>query len=128
MKNFSLFETRNPADANAPRTRGVAVTSTDTYYSGKASGSVELSFQLSWTGNPTGAFTVQGSDKDQPDESSDTGWFTITPTQVPDNPAGSAAATSGRVNDFNCKWKRLKYVNASGDGVLSGDCSVGEQM
>ena len=127
MKNFSLFVTKSASDANAPLTRGVAVSSTNTYYSKMASGAVYLSLQLAWTGTPTGAFTIQGSDKDQPDETSDTDWFTITATQVPADPAGSASGTTGRVNQFNCKWKRVKYVNASGSGVLSGDASVGEQ-
>lgn len=125
MKNFSLFNTKSDND---PMTRGVAVSSTNTYYSGKISGSVELSLQLSWTGTPTGTFTVQGSDKAEPDVTTDTDWYTITPTTAPSNPAGSASSTFGRVNDFNCKWKRVKYVNASGSGVLSGDASVGEQM
>lgn len=126
MKNFSLFNTTSATDANAPMTRGVAVSSTNTYYSAKASGSWELSFQLSWTGTPTGAITVWGSDKDQPDESSDADWFAITASPAPANPAGGASSTHGEVNDVNCKWKRLKYVNASGSGTLSGDCSVGQ--
>ena len=125
MKNFSLFITKNDND---PATRGVAVSGTDTYYSKKCSGAVELSLQLEWTGDPTGAFTIQGSDKAEPDETTDTDWYTIAATQDPTDPAGSASSTSGRVNDFNCRWKRVKYVNASGSGTLSGDASVGEQM
>lgn len=127
-KNFSLFNALTSTGAAAHYTRGVAVSSTNTYYSSKISGSAYLSLQLAWTGTPTGTFTVQGSDKVAPVESTDTDWFTITPTQAPANPAGSATATSGRVNEFNCLWKRVKYVNASGTGTLTGDASVGEQM
>jgi hypothetical protein len=128
MKNHALFVTQSATDANAPATRGVAVSSTNTYYSKKVSGSNYLSGQMAWTGTPTGTFTVWGSDKAEPNEATDADWFSITPTQAPANPAGAAAGTSFRVNEFNCKWKRVKYVNASGSGVLSGDASVGEQF
>jgi hypothetical protein len=128
MKNFSLFNTSDPADSAAPLARGVAVSSTNTYYSKKASGSMELSLQMEWTGTPTGAITIQGSNRAEPDETTDDDWFTITPTTAPASPAGSASATFGEVNDVNCKWKRVKYVNASGSGTLSGDAAVGEQM
>lgn len=127
-KNFSLFNTLTSTGAAAHYTRGVAVSSTNTYYSQKISGSAYLSLQLSWTGTPTGVFTVWGSDKLEPNEANDTDWYAITPTQAPTNPAGAAASTSGRVNEFNCLWKRVKYVNASGTGTLSGDASVGEQF
>lgn len=123
MKNFSLFNTKS---GNAPMTRGVAVSSTNTYYSAKISESWELSFTLSWTGTPTGVLTVWGSDVDQPNEANDADWFSITASPAPANPAGGAASTHGAVNDVNCKWKRVKYVNASGSGVLSGDASRGE--
>lgn len=128
MKSFSLFNTTSNTDANAPMTRGVAVSSTNVYYSGLISGSVELSLQLAWTGDPTGTIVIQGSNKQEPDVTSDDDWFDITPTDAPDNPAGSAADTSATVNDVNCKFKRVKYTNASGSGVLSGDAAVGKQM
>lgn len=124
MKNHSLFVTQ--AD-NAPATRGVAVSSTDTYYSKKISGSLYLSFSLDWTGTPTGAFTVQGSNKAEPDEATDDDWYTITADTDPTDPAGSASSTAGVVKEHNSKWKRIKYVNASGSGILSGDASVGQQ-
>jgi len=127
-KNFSLFNTLSSTGAAAHYTRGVAVSSTNTYYSSKISGSLYLSLQLAWTGTPTGTFTVQGSDKAEPNEANDTDWYSITPTGAPTNPAGSASSTSGRVNEFNCLWKRVKYVNSSGSGTLTGDATVGEQM
>lgn len=127
-KNFSLFNTLSSTGAAAHLTRGVAVSSTNTYYSQKISGSAYLSIQLSWTGTPTGTFTVWGSDKLEPNEANDSDWFAITPTQAPGNPAGSASSTTGRVNEFNSLWKRVKYVNASGSGTLTGDASVGEQF
>ncbi len=127
-KNHELFLTLSSTGAAAHLTSGVAVSATNTYYSAKISGSNYLSLQLAWTGTPTGTFTVQGSDKEIPNEASDTDWYSITPTQAPSNPAGSAAATSGRVNEFNSRWKRIKYVNASGSGTLTGYAAVGEQM
>lgn len=127
MKNHALFVTQSTTDANAPATRGVAVSDTDTYYSAKISGANYLSLQMSWTGDPEGAFTIQGSDVREPDETSDDDWYEITPTDAPDAPAGTPSSTSARVNEVNCNWKRVKYVNAAGSGVLSGDASVGAQ-
>jgi hypothetical protein len=127
MKNFSLFNTIGTGAA-AGMSRGVAVSGTSTYYSQMISGADICSFTMYWTGTPTGAFTLQGSDKDRPDETNDNDWFTITPTKAPTAPAGSASSSNGTVVDTNCKFKRIKYVNASGSGVLSGDISVGEQF
>lgn len=128
MKNFSAFNTLSSTGAAAHLTRGVTVSGTNTYYSQKASGSDILSYAVQWTGTPTGVFTLWGSDKKEPDESNDNDWYPITPTQAPTNPAGSASSSSGRAVDFNCPWKRIKYVNASGTGLLTGDISVGEQF
>lgn len=122
MKAHSLFVT---LAGNAPQTEGVAVSSTSTYYSKKISGSNTCSITLQWTGTPTGAFTLWGSNKNEPNEASDADWYSITDSLA--NPAGSASSTQEDYVDKNCKWKRVKYVNASGSGVLYGQVGVGEQ-
>lgn len=115
---YKLFISSTTGDHNAPKTNGVAVSSTTTYYSKMwgGFGSDAYDLQVVWTGTPTGTLTLQVSDKPNPDESSDTDWVTTTETTMT-NPAGSAS--SFRVaKDVSPGHKRLKYVNASGSGTL----------
>lgn len=115
---IKLFTTTDANDSGAPRTDGLAVTGTSTYYSKMFGGfgASKYDLQVRWTGTPTGTFTLQVSDKANPDESTDTDWTTTTETTVV-NPAGSAS--SFRVASITSPGhKRLKYVNASGSGVL----------
>ena len=116
---YKLFVTTDPNDSRAPTSDGKAVSSTNTYYSKMFGGfgASKYDLQVFWTGTPTGTFTLQVSDKPNPDESSDADWTTTTETTVV-NPAGSAS--NFRVASITSPGhKRLKYVNASGSGTLT---------
>lgn len=122
---IKIFVTPSTSDPNAPRADGVAVSSTNTYYSKMWSGgdSVSYSLQVMWTGTPTGTFTLQVSNKPNPIESTDADWVTSTEVTVV-NPAGSASQfLVSTVNSPHMK-KRLKYVNASGSGTITGFVTV----
>lgn len=119
-----LFITRSGTDANAPATDGVAVSGANTYYSATFTGSnrAQWTAQVFWTGTPTGTLTVQWSDKPNPDETTDNDWFTDAATfsSSPAGAAGSGAAHPG-ANTADMGYRhRIKYVNASGTGVLTG--------
>lgn len=119
-----LFVTRSATDANAPETEGIAVTGTNTYYSKMWSGSnkaLEGGYVL-WTGTPTGTLTMQASNKPNPDETSDVDWTPLDSIVLTPQPAGSAGSTPlANSSPFSLFYRhRVKYVNASGNGVLTG--------
>lgn len=116
---IKIFVTNNVSDSAAPRTEGVAVSSTNTYYSKMWSGESTDSYdiQVSWTGTPTGTLTLQVSNKENPVESTDADWVTSTEITVT-NPAGSASGFRQACTGSPAYRKRLKYVNASGSGTL----------
>lgn len=122
---YKIFVTASGTDGNAPKTDGVAVSSTNTYYSKMWSGgdSVAYSLQVVWSGTPTGTFTLQVSDKPQPNEATDTDWVTSTEVTVV-NPAGSASQFLVSTTVSPHMRKRLKYVNASGSGTITGFVTV----
>jgi hypothetical protein len=43
---------------------------------------------------------------------------------APGNPAGSASKTGDNTTVIPANWKRMKYVNASGTGTLTGYVTV----
>lgn len=108
----------------APTTNGKAVSGTDTYYSKMwgGFGADAYDLQVFWTGDPTGTFTLQVSNKPNPVESTDADWTTSTEITVV-NPAGSASGFRVAKGDSPGK-KRLKYVNASGSGTMTGYATV----
>lgn len=123
--NYSIYTTRSTTDSNAPAVGGVAVSGTNTYYSDAMSGTNADGFglQLQWTGTPTGTFTLWMSDDEFPNFSSDTDWVQDT-SFAPSNPAGAPGNMRDDVANAKARWKRVKYVNASGTGVLKGWMSV----
>jgi hypothetical protein len=95
---------------------GVAVLTGDRVLANGATTS--LSFQNTWTGTPTGAFTYQGSNDADPDNAPIAGWMTVVPDVVGAAPAGGA---SGNVSVFKVppmRWYRQIYTNTGGVGVL----------
>lgn len=121
---YKLFTTVNANDSGAPRRNGVAVSSTNVYYSKMfgASGSAGYDLQVAWTGTPTGTIVLQVSDKENPVESTDTDWVASTEITVT-SPAGSASGFRVAFMASPGK-KRLKYTNASGTGVLTASVIV----
>lgn len=121
----SLYGTRlfftTDTDAAGGQNLGVTVSSTNTYYSAVFSSPYCLGFSLSmeWTGTPTGVFTLWYSNEDSPNLANDTDWQQDT-SFTPTNPAGAPGTMGDNVtNGQGARW-RVKYVNASGTGVLTG--------
>lgn len=122
---MTLFKTFDPVSGYA--TEGVPVTAVNnavTYsvpwlnYLGRG----KFGFQLRWTGTVKGVWSIQFSDKDQPDQSSDADWTTDT-TMAPVNPAG-APGSYGDNGEALHRWYRFKLVQdgaAPGAGTLTGD-------
>lgn len=118
-----LFVTYSATDSNAPAVDGVTVTGAATFYSFMASGKdrQNISGQVFWTGTPTGTFTLQYSDKFNPNEANDNDWSADTSTFT--NPAGAGGSTPffcTTVGSQAAFHHRIKYVNASGTGVMTG--------
>ena len=122
---FPIYTTRDANDSAAPASEGVAVSSTNTYYSDMfgATDADGFGLHLQWTGDPTGTLTMWMSDKPHPLETTDADWVQDT-TWVPTNPAGSASKFRDDASNAKAYRKRIKYVNASGTGTLFGWASV----
>ena len=119
MPNFQAFETVDAG--NQTRNPGANVTGTTTYYGNAVGGSgTGQSIHLRWTGTPTGTFTLWYSDKPDPVLTTDTDWVQDTSSTLT-NPAGAAGSTFMDTTNSNAKLRRVKYVNASGSGFLSGE-------
>lgn len=119
MPDFQAFETYDAANKN--RTPGVNVTGTTTYYGNAVGGSgVGQSIHVRWTGTPTGTLTLWYSSKRSPDLTTDTDWKQDTSSTLA-NPAGATDGTYMDTTNTNARWRRLKYVNASGAGFITGE-------
>lgn len=99
----------------------VAVSGTNTYYSewcliGPDS---DPSWHLEWTSTPTGTFTLQGSNKENPAAASDADAVDITLGVPITQPAGAAGKDLLDGTGFPFKRCRLKYVNAAGSGTIT---------
>jgi len=116
---YSVYNTRSLTDANAPATVGTAVSSTNTAYSDMWSGESADGYGLTVTfsGTPTGTFTLWMTDNPSPGLANDTDWVQDT-TFVPTNPAGAAGKFRDDGGNAKAYRKRLKYVNASGSGTV----------
>lgn len=119
MPDFQAFETNDAV--NKDRKPGVNVTGAATYYGNAVGGSgVGQSIHVRWTGTPTGTLTLWYTNKRDPDFTTDTDWDQDTSSTLA-NPAGSADGTFMDSMNTNARWRRLKYVNASGSGFLTGE-------
>lgn len=120
MPDFQAFETNDAV--NKDRKPGVNVTGAATYYGNAVGGSgVGQSIHVRWTGTPTGTLTLWYTNKRNPDFTTDADWSQDTSASFT-NPAG-AAGQSGPLDttNTNARWRRLKYVNASGAGFMTGE-------
>lgn len=68
--------------------------------------------EVTWTGTPTGTFSVQVSN-------SGINFYALTFNPALAQPAGSAGGYAVNLNQLPFKYMMLKYVNASGTGVLT---------
>jgi hypothetical protein len=68
--------------------------------------------EVTWTGDPTGVFSVMVSN-------SGITFYALTFNPVTAQPAGAAGGMALDMNQLPFKYMMLKYVNASGTGVLS---------
>lgn len=68
--------------------------------------------EVTWTGTPTGVFSVLVSN-------SGVNWPALTFDPVLAQPDGSASGYAVNLNQLPFKYMMLKYVNASGTGVLT---------
>lgn len=123
MSSYSIYNTADTTEGRS--VEGVAVSSTSTYYSTPMSGkhSDGHGLHLQWTGTPTGTFTFWVSDKPKPSLTDDSDWVQDSTNFTASNPAGSASKAQ---HNIACRhaWARIKYVNASGSGVLYGWANV----
>lgn len=99
---------------------GVDVSSTTTYRGTPTDirNWTSISYDLSWTGTPTGTFTVWVTNKDVPDLTSDADWKQLSLTTAITQPAGTASGDIVDITDIPYKWIRPKYVNASSTGRI----------
>lgn len=88
-----------------------------------------VSYQLTWTGNPVGSFAVQGSIDYNPGLPQSGGhfnagtWTTVPVVDqngAPPTASGSAGQILMDLTEFSFPWIRIQYTNASGAGVLTG--------
>lgn len=66
----------------------------------------------SWTGTPTGAITYYSSNDGQV-------FSALSFGSAPGNPSGTDAFYNLNINQYPYKYLYIKYVNASGSGVLT---------
>jgi hypothetical protein len=119
---YQLFLTdTHTAAGSLHRSRGVAASSTNTYYGAKMKPTDAglLGFQLETTGNLTGTFTLWYSDEEKPALDTDTDWVQDT-SWVRTNPAAGTTKVKYAGSGLKGRWARVKYVNASGTGNLLG--------
>lgn len=126
---ISIFRTPGPGAATLGETyEGVAVSSTNTYYSTPLSCSFGDGFSLTlkWTGTPTGTFTVWKTDIAQPNLANDADWEQDTDFGTAGSvaAAGSADIYASSAANAKNRWWRVKYVNASGTGTITGSATT----
>lgn len=83
-----------------------------------------VTFQLQWTGTPTGAFSFKGSNRHDPARPSETKWTVIdsalfSPAII--NPAGSASDWAAILTDHGFEWLQVIYTRSGSSGSLIGD-------
>lgn len=108
-------------DISAVARIGTAVTGTNTYRSQVTDlqGVKNPSYQLFWTGTPTGVFVVQGSNRAKRDDTTDADWTTPVPLDRPIvQPAGGASNDFVDLSGFPFRFVRIKYTNTSGTGNI----------
>lgn len=71
-----------------------------------------VGLEVTWTGTPTGTFSVMGSN-------SGINFYALTFNPTLAQPAGSAGGYIVNINQFPWVYIMLQYVNSSGSGILT---------
>lgn len=83
-----------------------------------------FAFQPTWTGTPTGTFSIQVSLDYVPNPAGGTpinaGTWSDLGASIPQNPSGGAGSTYVPVYGSCSAFVQLSYTNASGSGTLGG--------
>lgn len=116
MINTSVYYTQ-ATNFMGTYTDGVAVSSTTTYYSIPWMSDDGQGTDCRAVGTMTGTWSLWYSGKAHPDLTSDSDWHQDTAFS-PTNPAGADAKFLDETGNSKVRWKRLKYVNASGTGTI----------
>jgi hypothetical protein len=106
-----------------------ATAASGTMYSGKLHlrKSAFASIQLFWTGTVAGTWTIWVSDKDEPDETTDSDWTQLSLADSISQPAGSAGNDYVNLNECGARWVRAKFVTSGGSGNVEVWASSKEQ-
>lgn len=124
FRAYRLFTTE-AVDGRSGRTDGVAVSSTNTYYSSPVAlgAGSQLSLSLHWTSTASGTTTLWKANKPNPSEATDADWTSVSLGSLA-GPGGVAGNSSEEYGNLGAGLFRVKYVNASGSGVLSAYANV----
>lgn len=109
-----FLPTHPPGGSTPSGTVGGVMTSTNTIYSQiiDVSRMDNIGLEINWTGTPTGVISAMVSN-------SGVNFNALTFDPVLGQPAGSAAGEAVNITQLGFKYIMLKYVNASGTGVLT---------
>ena len=81
-----------------------------------------VGIELSWTGTPTGTFTVEVSVSYEQDSQGNVinagSWNALTLNPTP-TASGSAGSFYISLNQIEAPWVRVRYIRTSGTGVLT---------
>lgn len=122
---FSIFNTRSATDPQQNQSVGVTTTGVTTTYSEPWTGEDCSGYGLSifTTGTLAGTFTRFTTNKPLPSYADDSDWIPDAGF-APTNPAGAPVRFADNNTADRASKKRLKYVNASGTGTITGFVNV----
>jgi hypothetical protein len=78
-----------------------------------------VGLEVDWTGTAVGTFSLEASNKYDPDTNPSATFKAVTLATPPANPAGSASGWLLDLNQIPFRWVRLRYTNSSSTGVLN---------
>lgn len=109
-----FLPTHNPGGSTPSGVVSGVMASTNTIYSQiiDLSKMDNVGLEVTWTGTPTGTLTVNVSN-------SGLNFYALTFNPSLTQPTGSADGIAINLNQLPFKYMMLKYINASGSGVLT---------
>lgn len=111
---IGFLPTHPPGGSNPSGTLTGAMASTNTIYSQilDQSNMDNFGIEVTWTGTPTGTFTVNGSN-------SGANFYALTFDPALAQPSGAPGGYLIDLNQFPFRYLLLQYVNTSGTGSLT---------